>query len=364
MIKAKSSACFCGILTDIALRESPTKKVRYLIVKQSNVFAAVAPHVLAAAVFGVAGTASAQEAAYPIVIDHAFGQTVISQRPQRVATVAWANHEVPLALGVVPVGFAAAGFGDEDGDGLLPWVKARLKELDADIPALFDEGDGIDFEAVAASEPDVILAAYSGLSRTDYDMLSQIAPVVAYPEAPWATDWRGMIRLNAAGLGMAAEGEALIGRLEGDIDAAVAAHPELSGKSAMFITHLDSTDLSVIRFYSANDTRVKFFGDLGLGLPESVRAVTLPGQFAGETSAELIDRFDDVDIFVSYGSPELRDRLMADPLVAHMPAVANGALVMLDNDVIGTGANPTPLSIPWVLDDYVNLLAAAARAGE
>ena len=81
-------------------------------------------------------------------------------------------------------------------------------------------------------------------------------------------------------------------------------------------------------------------------------------------SAELIDQFDDVDIFVSYGSPELRDRLIADPLVARMPAVANGALVMLDNDAVGTGANPTPLSIPWVLDDYADRLAKAAQAAE
>lgn len=327
------------------------------------------PHLVSVVIFSSAmlisgGVADAQDQPFPVVIDHAFGQTMIAQRPERVATVAWANHEVPLALGIVPVGFAAAGFGDEDGDGLLPWVKAQLDKLGAGVPALFDEGDGIDFEAVAASNPDVILAAYSGLSRSDYDMLSQIAPVVAYPESPWATDWREMIRLNAAGLGMAQEGEDLVARLEDEIAATVAARPELAGKSAMFITHLDSTDLSVIRFYSANDTRVKFFQDLGLGLPDSVREATRPGQFSGETSAELIDVFDDVDIFVSYGSPELRDRLMADPLVARMPAVANGALVMLGNDALGTGANPTPLSIPWVLERYVGLLADAARAGE
>ena len=302
------------------------------------------------------------ETAFPLTIDHAFGQTVIPARPERVATVAWANHEVPLALGIVPVGFAAAGFGDEDGDGLLPWVKARLDELGADAPPLFDEGDGIDFEAVAASAPDVILAAYSGLSRADYDTLSQIAPVVAYPDAPWATDWRDVITLNAAGLGMASEGAALIAGLEAQIAETAAAHPELTGKSAMFITHLDTTNLSVIRFYSANDTRVKFFADLGLSMPQSVREATRPGQYSGETSAELIDSFDDVDIFVSYGGPELRAGLMSDPLVAHMPAVAAGALVMLGNDATGTGANPTPLSIPWVLDDYVGLLAEAARA--
>ncbi len=133
------------------------------------------------------GATAAVAQDFPITIDHAFGQTVIAQRPERVATVAWANHEVPLALGVVPVGFAAAGFGDEDGDGLLPWVAARVDDLGADTPPLFDEGDGIDFEAVAATQPDVILAAYSGLSRSDYDTLSMIAPVVAYPASPWST---------------------------------------------------------------------------------------------------------------------------------------------------------------------------------
>ncbi|MCQ0970197.1 iron-siderophore ABC transporter substrate-binding protein [Paracoccus sp. TK19116] len=311
-------------------------------------------------------TATAQEAdaVFPITIEHAFGETIIKERPVRVATVSWANHEVPLALGVVPVGFAAANFGDDDGDGLLPWVDARLDELQAEPPTLFDEGDGIDFEAVAATEPDVILAAHSGLSRSDYDTLSMIAPVVAYPDAPWTTDWRSMIRLNAAGMGMEAEGQALIERLDGEITATAARYPELRGKTAMFITHLDATDLSVVRFYSANDTRVQFFEDLGLSMPSSVREATRPGQYSGEVSAELVDRFDDVDIFVSYGTQDLLNGLTSDPLLARMPAIANGALVMLGNDPVGTGASPTPLSISWVLDDYVAMLAKAARAAE
>ena len=93
-----------------------------------------------------------ETAPYPVTIKHAFGTTTIAKKPERVATVAWANHEVPLALGIVPVGFAAANFGDDDGDGLLPWVAKRLSELDAPKPVLFDEGDGIDFEAVAATQ--------------------------------------------------------------------------------------------------------------------------------------------------------------------------------------------------------------------
>jgi iron complex transport system substrate-binding protein len=294
------------------------------------------------------------------VIKHAFGTTTIQEKPKRIATVAWANHEVPLALGVVPVGFAAANFGDDNGDGLLPWVDERLKELGAEKPVLFDEGDGIDFEAVAETKPDVILASYSGLSQSDYDTLSQIAPVVAYPEAPWSTDWRDMIRLNSAGMGMAAEGEALIKKIDGEIADAVAAYPHLKGKSAMFVTHLDATNLSTINFYTTNDTRVRFFNDLGLESPKSVVDASKPGQFSGSISAEHIDAFDDVDIVVTYGSQELYNAMKSNPLMAKMPVVTHNAIVMLGRNPLGTAANPTPLSISWVLKDYVALLAQAA----
>lgn len=301
---------------------------------------------------------------YPLTLQNHFGTTVIPEKPERIATVAFANFEVPLALGVVPVGFTRASYGDDDDDGLLPWVAARLKELGADTPVLFDEGDGIDFEAVAATRPDVILAAYSGLSQSDYETLSLIAPVVAYPDNPYATEWREMIRLNSAGMGMAAEGEALVQDLDARIAASAARYPELAGKSAMFITHLDTTDLSTVNFYTTADTRVKFFEDLGLTFPSSVEDASASGLYAGQVSAERIDTFDDVDILVTYGGEALMTALKADPLLSRMPAVANGAVVMLNNDPQGNGANPTPLSIPWVLDGYVDQLAAAARAAQ
>ena len=301
---------------------------------------------------------------FPMEVTHAFGATAIAEKPARVATVAWANHEVPLALGIVPVGMAAANFGDDDGDGVLPWVAKRLKELGGETPALFDEGDGIDFEAVAATEPDVILAAYSGLSQADYDTLSQIAPVIAYPEAPWSTDWRETIRLNSQGLGMASEGEALISEIEGKIAAEVAKYPELKGKTAMFVTHLDATNLSLVNFYTTQDTRVRFFQDLGLAMPKSVTEASSSGSYAGSISAERVDDFDDVDILVTYGDRTLLDAMKANPLLAHMPAVRREAIVLLGRDPVGTAANPTPLSVTWVLPDYVRMLAEAARKSE
>lgn len=324
---------------------------------------ALLPILLLQGLMGIPASAE-DKPAFPVEITHAFGTTVIREKPVRVATVAWANHEVPLALGIVPVGMAAANFGDDDGDGVLPWVAERLKELGAETPALFDEGDGIDFEAVAATEPDVILAAYSGLSQAEYDTLSQIAPVVAYPQAPWSTDWRETIRMNSAGLGMSVEGEALITEIEGEIAAEVAKYPELKGKTAMFVTHLDASDLSLVNFYTTQDTRVRFFQDLGLAMPKSVTRASSTGSFAGSISAERVDDFDDVDILVTYGDRTLLEAMKANPLLAHMPAVRREAIVLLGRDPVGTAANPTPLSVTWVLPDYVRLLAEAARKTE
>ena len=163
----------------------------------------------------------------PVTIEHALGTTTIESKPERVATVAWANHEVPLALGVVPVGMAAANFGDDDGDGVLPWVAEKLEELDAETPVLFDETDGIDFEAVADTDPDLILASYSGLTQEDYDTLTEIAPTIPFPKVAWGTSWRDMITANALGMGMAEKGADLITELESAIEEAVAKHPAI-----------------------------------------------------------------------------------------------------------------------------------------
>ncbi|WP_305784552.1 iron-siderophore ABC transporter substrate-binding protein [Symbioplanes lichenis] len=309
-----------------------------------------------------AAGSSAGSAAFPVTIKHALGSTTIEKKPERVATVQWANQEVPLALGITPVGMAAANFGDDNGDGVLPWVTDKLKELGSPTPVLFDENDGIDFEGVANTKPDVILAAYSGLTQEDYDKLSKIAPTVAFPTAAWATAWRDTIKLESQALGLSAEGDKLIADLEAQMKADVAEYPALAGKSVMFVTHIDPADLSKISYYTTKDTRVQFFTDLGLKQPASVEKASAASElFALDTSAEQIETFNDVDIIVTYGDAKLVSALQANPLLAKMPAIKNGAVVALDGSgPAGTAANPTPLAIPYVTKDYVKQLADAA----
>ena len=309
-----------------------------------------------------AEAASSTGGAFPVTIEHAYGETTIDAQPERIATVAWANHEVPLALGVVPVGMSKATWGDDDGDGVLPWVEDQLDELGAEPPVLFDETDGIDFEAVADTEPDVILAAYSGLTQEDYDTLSKIAPVVAYPDVAWGTSYEDMIRLNSAAIGLAPEGDQLIEDLDAEVQTALADYPELAASNVLF-SYIDPADFSQIGFYTSLDTRPGFLNSLGLPEPTIVADESAGTDlFYVTVSSEEADRFADVDVFVTYGDSDgaIVSQLQADPLLAQIPAIANGNIAVLENSTpLAASANPSPLSIGWGIDEYFALLAGA-----
>lgn len=307
--------------------------------------------------------AGADQAAFPVTIEHALGKTVIDKLPERVAAVGWGNQEVPLALGVVPVGMSKVTWGDDNGDGVLPWVEAKLKELGAQTPALFDETDGIPFEDIAATEPDVILAAYSGLTKEDYETLSKIAPVVAYPDVPWATSLQDMVTLDATALGLEKQGEELLGDLDAQVAAAMDKHPELKGKNVLFTAFGGTTDKSKIGFYTTGDSRMAFLADHGFGVPSIVREHE-GGEFWVEVSAEKPELFDDVDFLVSYSTGDdakTLQELQADPLLSKIPAIAAGRVAFLPEGPLGAAANQSPLSIPATIDEYFSALAAAFK---
>lgn len=302
-----------------------------------------------------------------IAIDHAFGTTEIDGTPDRVATVQFQNQDVPLALDVVPVGMAKANFGGSD---VLPWAQEKLDELGAtgdDAPVLFDETDGIDFEAVSDTAPDVILAGYSGLEQDDYDRLSEIAPTVPFPEdqVAWGTPWRENIEIESAAIGKPDEGRELIAELDAKITEAADANPEIKGKKTMFLTHVEIGDLSEVSFYTTHDTRPKFFEDLGMEAPDSIKEFSADNDsFSGSISTEQADVFSDVDIIVTYGDRELLDAMKDHPVLGQIPAIANDAVVLLQDDELGTAAMPTPLGVPYILDEYVEVLSEAAVKSE
>jgi len=298
---------------------------------------------------------------YPITIKHAFGETIIEKKPERVATVQWSNHDVALALGVVPVGFSEANYGVTDGSGLLPWTKQKLDELGATSPNIFKDTAGLDFEAISDSDPDVILAAYSGITKEEYETLSKIAPVVAYQTNPWVSSWQEQVLYNAIGMGMQAEGEKLIQDTENLIKEKAAAFPEIQGKKAAFAS-ITSTDLSSFYLYAPGDPRGDFLVALGMHYSDNVTSQVPEGNFFLQVSAENADILNDTDIIVTYGDENLLSALQADPLLGKVPAIAQGAVAVIgDNTPLAAAGTPSPLSIAYTIDDYLALISGAAK---
>lgn len=298
---------------------------------------------------------------YPITIKHALGETVLEEKPERIVTIQWANHDVALALGVVPVGFSAANFGVQDDSGLLPWTKEKLDELGETNPNVFMDTDGLDFEAISDAKPDVILASYSGITQEDYELLTQIAPVVAYPTAPWATTWREQVQLNSEGIGMKAEGDQLIKDTESLINEKLSAYPQIEGKKVVWV-NFSAKDLSKLHIYTPIDARVSFLHELGMEYPESITGkITDPTKYSLELSAENVEALNDADIIVGYGDAELLKTIQADPLLGKIPAVKRGsvAFITADTPLVAAGT-PNPLSIAYTIDEYLKLIGTAA----
>lgn len=297
---------------------------------------------------------------FPITIQHAFGETVIEKKPERIATIAWGNHDVPLALGTAPVGVSTANYGVLDGSGLLPWTKEAFAGLGI-APNLFNDLTELDYEGIKAANPDVILAAYSGITQEEYDLLSQIAPVVAYPSKPWQTSWRDQIVINATGVGRGPEGEKLVQDLEAFIATSVEGYPQLAGKTAAFF-YFNPADLGKFYVYLPSDPRAAFLNDLGFTVPGSVTELSKTAtSFAIEVSAENADVLNDIDVMVAYGNQELLALLQADPLLGKVTAIKNGAVALVeDNTPLAAAGTPSALSIPATLPDFLKLLGAAA----
>lgn len=306
-------------------------------------------------------TGQSSSASYPMTIKHAFGETVIEKQPKMVATIAWGNQDTPLALGVEPVGVSKANYGKTDKNGLLPWTAEKYKELGVEKPATFDDIDGLDYEAISNSNPDVILAAYSGITKEEYDLLSKIAPVVAYPKLPWQTYWRDQITINSTAIGKKDEGEKLVSNLEKLIKEKTSDYSNLKGKKVAFC-YFNPADLGKFYIYLPTDPRAAYLTDLGLEVPECItKLAESSDSFAVEISSENIDKLKDVDIIVAYGNDKLLKQLQSDALLGTVPAVKRGSVALIeDGSALAASGTPSALSIPATIDEYLKVLNEAA----
>lgn len=315
---------------------------------------------LAAAVALVVAITPVIAQSFPVTIPHAFGETVIEAAPERIVTWGWSSTEAAIALGTVPVGFPTFRSEGHDAD-LVPWVEEAIVAAGVDMPAFLDNAASPPIEQIAALHPDLILAVYSGLTEDEYAVLSQIAPVVPYPETPWTTSWQETITVVGDALGKPEEGRALVADLEQFIRDEAAKRPELAGISA--VTLIDYDGAAAI--HSADDARAKLLALAGLTIPEKPAAA---GESKGFWYPLSYENFDQIpaDVLITFFSTRAAaDEWLARSYVQLAPQIASGAYVRMDERLLNTAViSSSALSIKWGIPRYFELIAEAARNAE
>ncbi len=305
---------------------------------------------------------TAAAAAFPVTITHAFGETTIEAEPERVVAWGWGSADAAIALGTVPAAIPFQSYGGDD-EGVLPWIADKLTEQGAELPTVLpDSSEEPPYEEIAAADPDLILAAYSGITKEQYELLSEIAPTVAYPGEAWATPWRELIEIVGTALGKSEQATALLAEIDAQIAEQAAAHPELAGTSVAMVW--DSAGTFYV--YKRADPRAEFAEALGMVTAPSVEELaTDESTFYFTLSYEELDKLTS-DVLVSFAdTPELSQEFLASSHGKAMEQVERGAVAeVVGPELVASVSPPTALSLTWGLEQYVEVLSAAAKKAD
>lgn len=311
-----------------------------------------------------AAPAPAAANAFPVTIKSALGDATISEKPERVVTLGQGSAETAIALGTVPVGIETYEWG-ADSTGYLPWVYEAVTKAGGTLPKQFTGGEELDIEAIAALDPDVILAPWSGVTQKQYDLLKDIAPTVAYPEKAWSTNWDQQIDIVSKALGQPDKAAELTGKIKQQLADAAASRP---GYKNVTFSYIYNTGPGTLGVFKPDEQRVSVVSSLGLKIDPVVD--TFP-ETEGTDSAiiglENADKLSASDIvFTFYTDDKSRKEIEAQPLYASIPAVKHGAVVASnDNPFVTASSMINPLTVPWSIERYLPLIdAAVAKAGK
>lgn len=299
----------------------------------------------------------------PVSITHALGTAEIKERPQRIVTLGQGAAETAIALGTTPVGMESYPWGADD-SGYLPWVKEAVEKNSEELPELITGGTELDMEAIVKLKPDLILAPWSGITQEQYDLLSEMAPTVAYPDEPWVTPWETEIDMVTQALGKPEKAKELVADIQAELKKA--AKPEYGNYTYSFIYNDGPGTLGI---FFESEQRASMVSALGLKfdpVAETFRDKEVPGTDSALIGLENADKLSDSDlIFTFYASPENRKEIEAQPLYAQIPAVKRGSVVApTDQSLVTASSMINPLTVPWTVERYKELIDAAIKKVE
>lgn len=280
-----------------------------------------------------------------VSIEHTYGTTEVPKDPERIVSLDTQWTDVLLALDDAPVGYIP----DPSAPDGYPWRGDLLADA-TPIEAV----DQLPYEKIAALQPDLIVVSYFAQDEADYEKLSAIAPTIATLSDAEVDTWQDITTAAGAITGDEDAAAALIAEVDGKVAAVAEDLPGLDAKTYSLVNYVPGDQFYVVA--DPDDGAAVLFDQLGLSIAPKVldAAGDEPGRV--ELSLENASLFDaDVILLLANG---------ADPDDisgwAGLSAVQADAVAVLDYvDAVGLNT-PTPLSIPYSLEQIRPALEAAA----
>lgn len=274
-----------------------------------------------------------------VTVAHAFGETKVPGPPTRVVSAGLTGQDCLLAVGVIPIG-VTEWFGGQP-FGVWPWAAPALGGAQ---PAVLHLDNGLDFEAITALNPDLIIATNAGLDRDTYTRLANVAPTLAQsgPDA-FFEPWKDQARAIGAVVFKNDEMQQLIADIDNRFTTLGAENAVFEGKRALLL-HGDPAAGDLVT--TPPGWRTEFLTQLGFDVPEV--DPTIPRDRMAEVLGAadvLIWTADDAEIAA----------LSADPIVAEQ----GPRNVFTGRDLGAAITFSSPLSLAMVADRLPPMLRTA-----
>ncbi|MBL1075256.1 ABC transporter substrate-binding protein [Nocardia sp. 2] len=283
------------------------------------------------------GSEDASSGSGTVTIQHVMGETTIAGTPARVVTLGPQWLDAALALGVTPVGYLVPGLAAGTTVPWQPAIPESAKRIEA-------TGDTV--EAIAALEPDLILAPSYMADRTMYEKLSELAPTIDSLSTAQVDSWRDQVTALGRVLRKESEAAQVISNVQAKSDAVLAAHPGLRGKT--FLTCMLTGPAQLMVLADPKDGSAELFTGLGMTIPDNiVREAPTGGRLA--LSPERLGDLTS-DLLVCGAMPSLESKFKELPGYSALPAVRTGGIAFVNVVDINAINTPTALSVPYVLE--------------
>ncbi len=278
-----------------------------------------------------------------IVIDHLFGETIISESPKRVVSLGYSDQDNLLALGIIPI--AIRDWYGNQPYAVWPWAQSALGSAK---PVLLN-ASLINFEQIAALEPDLIIAASAGLTPVEYEKLSLIAPTIASPPdvPPFSIPWDVKHRHISEAFGLKKLAEQQIQDIVVKFKNISRTHTEFQGKTAAVAFYYNREP----GVYASTDIRSEFLSNLGFIIPASFDEYSA-GSFYFTFSEERMDLID-VDLVIWLATESEISAAITPRFYALLPFHRFGREFFTGDIIGGAFSFFSPLSIHFLLDNLV-----------